>query len=72
MLNRYKGTKKQLSGENLLRKLDLEMRDVRKFASKFPGFNNPAELPSGMTQLHQMKNPVIVKLWTKLYPVMSV
>ena len=30
MLNRYKGATKQLSGENLLRKLDLEMRDVRK------------------------------------------
>jgi hypothetical protein len=72
LLNRYKGAKKQLSGENLLRKLDLEMMDVQKFASRFPGFNNPAELPSGRTQLRQMKNPVIPKLWTKLYLVMSV
>jgi hypothetical protein len=48
MLQRYKGAKAALSGANLLRKLDAEMRDIRKFAAKFPGFNNPAELPSGI------------------------
>jgi hypothetical protein len=69
MLNGYKGTKKELSGTNLLRKLDAEMRDVRKFTAKFPGFNNPSELPSGTTQLRHMKKPVIIKLWNKKYPV---
>jgi hypothetical protein len=49
MLNGYKGAKKELSGPNLLRKLNAEMRDVRKFAAKFPGFNNPSGLPSGTT-----------------------
>jgi hypothetical protein len=34
MLNGYKGAQKELSGSNLLRKLDTEMRDVRKFAAK--------------------------------------
>jgi hypothetical protein len=69
MLNGYKGAKKELSGTNLLRKLDAEMRDVRKFAAKFPGLNNPSELPSGTTQLSHMKKPVIIKLWKKKYLV---
>ena len=47
------------------------MRDIWKFAAKFPGFNNPAELPSETTQLRHMKKPVITKLWRNLYPVMS-
>ncbi len=72
MLNGYKGTKKELSGPNLLRKLDVEMRDVRKFAAKFPGFNNPSQLPSGTTQLCHMKKLVIIKLWKKKYPVMYI
>ncbi len=71
MLHKYKGAKLPLSGANLLRKLDLEMRDIQKFAAKFPGFNNPAELPSGTTQLRHMKKPVIAKLWRNHYPVMS-
>ena len=71
MLHKYKGAKAPHSGANLLRKLDLEMRDIRKFAAKFPGFNNPAELPSGTTQLRHMKKPVIAKLWRNHYPVMS-
>ncbi len=70
MLNGYKGAKKVLSGPNLLWKLDVEMRDVRKFAANFPGFNNPSELPSRTTQLRHMKKPVIMKLWKKKYPVM--
>jgi hypothetical protein len=37
------------------------MKDIRKFAAKFPGFNNPSDLPSGSTQLSNMKRPVIVK-----------
>ncbi len=72
ILNGYKGTKKKLSGVNLLRKLEVEMKDVRKFAAKFPGFNNPKELPSRMTQLRHMKKPVIIKPWKKKYPVMYI
>jgi hypothetical protein len=72
MLKGYKGAKKELSGPNLLWKLDAEMRDVRKFAAKFPRFSNPSELPSGMTQLRHMKKPVIIKLWKKKYPVMYI
>jgi hypothetical protein len=69
MLNGYKGAKKELLGPNLLQKLEAEMRDIRKFAAKFAGFNNPSKLPSRTTQLHHMKKPVIIKLWKKKYPV---
>ncbi len=34
----------------------------------FSGFNNPAELPSGTTQLRQMKNPVIANALDKAIP----
>ncbi len=57
-----------MTGESLLRKLDTEMRELRKFAAKFPGFSNPSSLPSGTTQLSHMKIPVIVKMWKKVYP----
>jgi hypothetical protein len=68
MKKRYRGAKKDLTGESLLRKLDAEMRELRKFASKFPGFSNPSSLPSGTTQLSQMKIPAIVDIWKKTYP----
>ena len=45
------------------------MKEVRKFAASFPGFNNPADLPSGTTQLSQMKDPVVMKLWKEKNPV---
>lgn len=72
MLAGYKGGKARqgLSGANLLRKLEREMTDVRKFAVRFPGFNNPAGLPSGLTQLRDMKAHVVAKLWKSKYPVM--
>jgi hypothetical protein len=70
MLNGYKGPKKELLGPNLLRKLNVEMRGVHKFAAKFSGFNNPSKLPSRRTQLRHMKKPVIIKPWKKKYPVM--
>ncbi len=57
-----------MTGESLLRKLDTEMQELHKFAAKFPGFSNPSNLPSGTTQLSNMKIPVIVKMWKKVYP----
>ncbi len=64
MLAGYKVAKKSLTEATLSRKLKLdEMKDIRKFAAKFPGFNNPTELPSGTTRLSHMKRLVIVKLW---------
>ena len=65
MKKRYRGAKKDLTGELMLRKLDAEMRELRKFASKFPGFGNPSRLPRGTTQLSQMKIPAIFDIWKK-------
>jgi hypothetical protein len=70
MLTGYKGAKKTLTGENLWRKMEKEMTQVKTFASKFPGINCPSELPSGSTQLCHMKKPYIIKLWSKRFPVM--
>ena len=36
MLAGYKGAKKSLTGATLLRKLEFEMKDIRKFVAKFP------------------------------------
>jgi hypothetical protein len=72
MLSGYKGAKARegLKGSNLLRKIDIEMTNVQKFSVKFPGFNNPGGLPSGLTQLRDMKAPVVAKLWKSKYPAM--
>ena len=69
MLRGYKGAKKALTGENLWRKLEKEMTQVKTFASRFPGVNSPSQLPSGTTQLRQMKKPYIIKLWKEQNPV---
>jgi hypothetical protein len=53
MLRGYKRAKKTLMGENLWQKLEKEMTQV----------NSPSQLPSGTTQLRQMKKPYIIKLW---------
>ena len=42
-----------------------------KFALKFPGVGNLSRLPSGTTQLQQMKRPLIIKLWKEKYPAES-
>ncbi len=69
MMKGYKGAKKSLTGNNLWRKLEEEMTQIKTFASMFPGINCPSELPSGTTQLRQMKKPYIMKLWKEQFPV---
>jgi hypothetical protein len=39
MLKVYKGAKKQLTGENLWRKTEKDMAQVKTFALEFPGIN---------------------------------
>ena len=70
MIDRFKGAQKSCFGMSLIKKLESKMKEVCKFAASIPGFNNPADLPSGMTQLSRMKNPVVMKLWKKKYLVM--
>jgi len=69
MLLAYKGARKKiLEGATLWRKYESELNEVRKFALKFPGVGNLSQLPSGTAQLHQMKKPLIIKLWKEKYP----
>jgi hypothetical protein len=68
MKKRYRGAKKDLTGESLLQKLETETWELRKFAVKFPGLSNPSSIPSGTMQLSHMKIPVIVQIWKKTYP----
>ena len=63
--------KKILEGGTLWRKYENELNEVRKFALKFPGVGNLSRLPSGTTQLQQMKRPLIIKLWKEKYPAES-
>ena len=72
MLLSYKGARKKvLEGGTLWRKYENELNEVRKFALKFPGVGNLSRLPSGTTQLQQMKRPLIIKLWKEKYPAES-
>ena len=69
MLLAYKGArKKTLEGGTLWRKDKSELNEVRKFALKFLGIGNLSKTPSGTAQLHQMKRPLIIKLWKEKYP----
>ena len=72
MILAYKGARKKiLEGGTLWRKYENELNEVRKFALKFPGVGNLSRLPSGTTQLQQMKRPLIIKLWKEKYPELS-
>jgi hypothetical protein len=69
MLVAYKGARKKiLEGGTLWRKYESELNEARKFALKFLGIGNLSKLPSGTAQLHQMKKPLIIKLWKEKYP----
>ena len=57
-----------MEGGTLWRKHKSELNEVMKFALKFPGIGNLLRLPSGTAQLHQMKKPLIIKLWKEKYP----
>jgi hypothetical protein len=60
--------KKILERGTLWRKYESELNEVRKFALKFLGVGNLSKLPSRTVQLHQMKKPLIIKLWKEKYP----
>ncbi len=62
MLERYAGAKKVNTGWSLFRKYKTHTTEIRKFGLNFPGIKSMNKLPSGTTQLSQMKSPVITKL----------
>ena len=71
MLEMYGGAKKPNTGRSLLRKYKTYVGAIRKFALHFPGIKSMSKLPSGTTQLSQMKGPVVAKLWKVIHPVSS-
>jgi hypothetical protein len=71
MLEMYGGAKKPNTGRSLLRKYKTYVGAIRKFALHFPGIKSMSKLPSGTTQLSQMKGPVVAKLWKVINPVIS-
>ncbi len=72
MLLAYKGARKKLlKGGTLWRKYESELNEVRKFTLKFLGVGSLSRLPSGTTQLQQMKRLLIIKLWKEKYPAES-
>lgn len=64
---RFKGMRKggDINPTNLLRKYETEMAPLKKMAYKFPGFSDVSKLPSGTSQLQQLRQPVITKLWAE-------
>jgi hypothetical protein len=60
MLEMYGGAKKPNTGRSLLRKYKTYDGVIRKFALHFPGIKSMSKLPSGTTQLSQMKGPVVI------------
>jgi hypothetical protein len=71
MLEMYGGAKKPNTGRSLLRKYKTYVGAICKFALHFPGIKSMSKLPSGTTQLSQMKGPVVAKLWKVINPVSS-
>ncbi len=71
MLLNNKGSQKggSFTGATVYRKQETEINNIRKFAAKFPGVNNPSQLPSGSTQVRDMKKPYIIRLWKMKHPV---
>jgi len=59
----------EMNAENLFRKYESEMTNLKKFAYKFPGVGDLSKLPSGTAQLQQLKRPVVRKLWVQKFPV---
>jgi hypothetical protein len=69
MPERYAGAKKINTGRSLFRKYKAHTTKIRKFGLNFPGIKSMNKLPSGTTQLSQMKAPVIANLWKSSNPM---
>jgi len=66
----FKGArKKEMCAGTLYRMYESQMTLLKKYAYKFPGVGSLSQLPSGTTQLQQMKKPLIMAAWKKKFPV---
>ena len=62
MTHRFKGMRcTEMTAENLLRKYEGEMTSLKKFVYTYLPLGNLCSLPSGTTQLQQLKHPIIAK-----------
>jgi hypothetical protein len=69
MLERFKGARNgTMTAESLYRKYETELTALRKFACTVTGIGNLHKLPSGTTQLKQVKGPLIAKMWSEKFP----
>ena len=53
----------------MYQKQETEINNIRKFAAKFPGVGDMSKLPSGSTQVRDMMEPHIIRLWKLKHPV---
>lgn len=66
MQQRFKGMRGvELTADNLHRKYESEMTTLKKFSYKFGNLSN---LPSGTTQLQQLRKPIVAKLRVEKNP----
>jgi len=72
MIKAYYKAKSENTPKSLFRKYKEVMTQLKTFASRFPGINCLADLPSGSTQISDMKKPLIMKLWKGVNPVSPV
>ena len=70
MMQRFKGMRgTEMTAENLLRKYEGEMTSLKKFVYTYLPLGFLSSLPSGTTQLQQLKRPIIAKIWKIKFPV---
>jgi hypothetical protein len=69
ILEWYAGAKKINTGGSLFRKYKAHTTEIRKFGLNFLGIKSMNKLPRRMTQLSQMKIPMIAKLCKAANPV---
>ena len=73
MMQRFKGMRgTEMTAENLLRKYEGEMTTLKKKNYTYLPLGNLSSLPSGTTQLQQLKRPIIAKIWKIKFPVSTI
>jgi len=69
ILQKFKGARNgTMNAKTLYRKYENEITALRKFACTVTGVGNLNKLPSGTTQLKQVKSPLIAKMWIAKFP----
>ena len=73
MTHRFKGMRgTEMTAENLLHKYEGEMTILKKIVYTYLPLGNLSSLPSGTTQLQQLKSSIIAKIWKIKFPVSNI